>query len=55
MCSLNKGTLFFKQGSICETRKGPNYPPILKGIEYFVYAHECFEKSQLLVILAKIG
>ena len=28
-----------KQGSICETRKGPDRPPIRRGIGYFVYAH----------------
>ena len=28
-----------KQGSICETRKGPNRPPIRRGIDYLVYAH----------------
>ena len=26
------------QGSICETRKGPNRTPIRRGIDYFVYA-----------------
>ena len=27
------------QESICETRKGPQPPPIRRGIECFVYAH----------------
>ena len=27
-----------RQGSICETRKGPNRPPIRMGIDYLVYA-----------------
>ena len=31
--------LLEKQGGICETRKGPNRPPIPRGIYYLVYAH----------------
>ena len=27
-----------QQGSICETRKGPNRPPIRMGIDYLIYA-----------------
>ena len=28
-----------EQGGICETRKGPNRPPIPRGIYFLVYAH----------------
>ena len=31
-------TNYVVQGSICETRKGPNRPPIRMGIDYLVYA-----------------
>ena len=34
----NSIQFYRKQGSICETRKGPNRPPIRRGIDYLVYA-----------------
>ena len=30
---------YYEQGSVCETRKGPNRPPIQRGIDYLVYAY----------------
>ena len=36
----------FKQGSICETRKGPNRPPIRRGIEYLAYANVLENKNR---------
>ena len=30
--------MYNEQGSICETRKGPNRPPIRRGIDYLAYS-----------------
>ena len=38
-CHVTNNHFKSQQGSICEPRKGPNRPPIRRGIDYLVYAH----------------